>query len=219
MFAETHTNSIIGRRRHYHTFGMQMPGRTWYGNADQYRYGYNDKEKDRDLSSGASDFGMREYDDRIGRFTSLDPFKCLVPNKSPFVFAGNSPLLFIDQAGGFMIDATTGGTLKQRAKLEKTLRAIHQLANRNKSLTNPIIKEFIDQAGLPADQSGVDAALRILSYGSGPVVVITKEKKLGSWGRYTSGDNFVRINNKLLDDDGSKAGNEDYVGDDYNLDT
>ena len=107
----------------YYAFGQEMPGRTWYGTADKYRYEFNGKETDKETSSGASDFGMREYDDRLGRFFTLDPYKKLDACTSPYAFAGNSPIAFVDEEGGFRI-AANKGTSQQRKKLTTLIRLV-----------------------------------------------------------------------------------------------
>lgn len=77
-----------------------MPGGQY--NNLLYRYGFNGKEKDDAIkgSPGSSlDFGARIYDSRIGRWLSLDPFAEKYPACTPFAFAANAPILFIDPNG------------------------------------------------------------------------------------------------------------------------
>jgi RHS repeat-associated protein len=45
------------------------------------------------------DFGARIYDPRVGRFLSLDPMMNRFPWQSPYLFAGNDPIGFIDFEG------------------------------------------------------------------------------------------------------------------------
>ncbi len=63
------------------------------------RKGFIDKEKDQE--SGLGDFGVRKYDDGIGRFTSIDPLTEKMPSWSPYVYSFNSPLVLIDPNGRF----------------------------------------------------------------------------------------------------------------------
>jgi RHS repeat-associated protein len=81
----------------YYPFGMQMPGRKF--SIGGYRYGFNGKENDKDISEGGQDYGMRIYDGRIGRFLSVDPMTKSFPLLSPFQFAANSPIFGIDMDG------------------------------------------------------------------------------------------------------------------------
>jgi RHS repeat-associated protein len=72
--------------------------------AGVYSFGFNGKENDNEVhnATGTSqDFGARMYDNRAGRFLSLDPYAAKEPGESPYGFAGNSPVMFIDQNGEY----------------------------------------------------------------------------------------------------------------------
>ncbi|NEN24145.1 hypothetical protein G3O08_11595 [Cryomorpha ignava] len=45
------------------------------------------------------DFGARIYDSRLGRWLSIDPLYQKYPSISPYNYAGNSPVMFIDIGG------------------------------------------------------------------------------------------------------------------------
>jgi RHS repeat-associated protein len=66
---------------------------------DKYRYGFNGKEKDKDAGEGIQDYGMRIYDNRLGKFLSLDPLSDDYPELTPYQFASNSPIVLIDYDG------------------------------------------------------------------------------------------------------------------------
>ncbi|MDI9364935.1 MAG: RHS repeat-associated core domain-containing protein [Flavobacterium sp.] len=70
---------------------------------DSYRYGFNGKENDKDISEGGQDYGMRIYDSRVGRFLSVDPIAKEYPELTPYQFASNTPIWAID------IDGLEGG--------------------------------------------------------------------------------------------------------------
>ncbi len=82
---------------------MVQPSRK-YDVGSGYRYGFNGKEKDNSTGEGNLDFGARIYDGRIGRFLSVDPLYRESPNLSPYIFAGNNPVKFIDADGLFKLD-------------------------------------------------------------------------------------------------------------------
>jgi RHS repeat-associated protein len=78
---------------------MQMPGRKYSQANTKYRYGFNGKENDKDISEGGQDYGMRIYDVRIAKFLSVDPLTRSYPWYTPYQFAGNSPISNIDLDG------------------------------------------------------------------------------------------------------------------------
>jgi RHS repeat-associated protein len=45
------------------------------------------------------DYGMRIYDPRIAKFLSVDPLTKEYPWYTPYQFAGNNPVKFIDLDG------------------------------------------------------------------------------------------------------------------------
>lgn len=84
----------------YYLGGMGMKGRSYQAGNNSYRYGFNGKENDKDAGEGIQDYGLRIYDSRIGRFLSSDPLTYSFPFYSPYQFAGNTPIQFIDLDGG-----------------------------------------------------------------------------------------------------------------------
>ncbi len=86
---------------HYATFGSPMPTRSWSDPNAKYKYGFNGKEKDNEVNvdGGDYDFGARIYDSRLGRWLSLDPLMGKYAWYTPYQFAGNKPILFIDIKG------------------------------------------------------------------------------------------------------------------------
>lgn len=65
------------------------------------RFGFNGKENDNEVKGegGQQDYGMRIYDSRLGRFLSVDPLTKNFPWYTPYQFAGNSPIAFVDLDG------------------------------------------------------------------------------------------------------------------------
>ncbi|MBY0535574.1 MAG: hypothetical protein K2P88_06970 [Chitinophagaceae bacterium] len=79
---------------------MLMPNRS-YTAGTQFRYGFNGKENDNDVkgTGNQQDYGMRIYDPRIGKFLSVDPLTKTYPWYTPYQFAGNKPVKYIDLDG------------------------------------------------------------------------------------------------------------------------
>ena len=86
-------------RTDYYPFGLEMTGRT---ESMSYRYGFNGKEKDPSgqwSNQTHYDYGFRIYNPTIGKFLSVDPLTKSYPWYTPYQFAGNKPIRFIDLDG------------------------------------------------------------------------------------------------------------------------
>ncbi len=78
---------------------MLMPGRSY--NSAEYRFGFNGKESDDEVSGNANqyDYGFRIYNPRLGKFLSVDPLTYSYPMLTPYQFASNTPIQAIDLDG------------------------------------------------------------------------------------------------------------------------
>jgi len=80
----------------YYPGGAPELGRQ-FNAGSQYRYGFNGKEKDNELEGNSYNFGARIYDPRIVRLYNTDPVT--KASISPYNFAGNNPINFVDPDG------------------------------------------------------------------------------------------------------------------------
>ncbi|HWV69431.1 RHS repeat-associated core domain-containing protein, partial [Chitinophaga sp.] len=95
-----HYEADVASAQDYAPFGMGLDGRGF--DAGRYRYGFNGKENDNEVKGEGNqqDYGMRIYDPRIGKFLSVDPLTKQYPHYTPYSFAGNKPIQYIDIDGG-----------------------------------------------------------------------------------------------------------------------
>ncbi|KOY84270.1 hypothetical protein AD998_21920 [bacterium 336/3] len=79
---------------------MEQPNRQ-YTNSEAYRYGFNGKENDREWGTAGltQDYGFRLYNPAIAKFLSVDPLAPEYPWYTPYQFAGNMPIKYIDLDG------------------------------------------------------------------------------------------------------------------------
>ncbi len=129
-------------------FGMMMPGREYQ--AQPSRFGFNGKENDHDVKGfgNQQDYGMRIYDTRIGKFLSVDPIAIYYPELTPYQFASNGPIQYIDLDGleaalpayakGADYDPERPAWIRE----QKTSKQNQQLA-RNMLLTVPIATAIV----------------------------------------------------------------------------
>jgi len=84
--------------------GMLMDGRSYNAGQADARYKFVGNE--RDVETGFDYLGDRSYDSRIGRLLSVDPFASKDPSRSPYSYAANNPIVFVDINGDSL--AVTG---------------------------------------------------------------------------------------------------------------
>lgn len=88
----------ILQEHHYYPFGMKLDvPATQVGQSNDYTY--NGKEMNGDFGLDLHDYGARWYDASIGRFHTTDRFQEMYPDNTPYHYALNNPIAFIDMNG------------------------------------------------------------------------------------------------------------------------
>lgn len=82
-------------------YGKSYGTNAIYNAEDDYRYGFNGMEKEKNISSSGNtfDFGARVYDSEFPIFGKPDPLESKFPYKSPYIMASNNPIWAIDVEG------------------------------------------------------------------------------------------------------------------------
>ena len=91
----------IQEEKHYYPFGMELddPWRTPQGFFGDDFHGYNGKELVSDVGIDWMPYGARFYDAQLGRFTGVDSLAEAYPYQSPYAYADNNPIKYIDFMG------------------------------------------------------------------------------------------------------------------------
>lgn len=97
----------------YSPFGAPLAGRSYTAPNTNYRFGFNGKENDDEVKGDGNqqDYGMRIYDNRLGRFLSVDILTQSYPWNSTYAFAENDVISCIDLDGLEKLKAIDGVTM------------------------------------------------------------------------------------------------------------
>jgi RHS repeat-associated protein len=93
-------SSPIVQETHYDPWGLELTGLGFqYGGIKANKYLYNGKELIEDNGLQYYDYGARMYDPAIGRWGVHDPLAEKARRQSPYNYALNNPMRFIDPDG------------------------------------------------------------------------------------------------------------------------
>ncbi|MFG4002093.1 RHS repeat-associated core domain-containing protein [Flavobacterium aquidurense] len=89
----------IKEASNFYPFGLKQEGYNTIKTGVENKYKYNGKELQDELGLNFYDYRARNYDPALGRWMNIDPLAEMSRRFSPFAYALNNPVYFIDPDG------------------------------------------------------------------------------------------------------------------------
>jgi RHS repeat-associated protein len=113
----------------YYPFGLAFNSYSREHSLKQ-NYLFGGKEIQDELDLGWEDFHARQYNPSIGRFNSVDPASDIMRRYSPYNFAFDNPMRFIDPDGMTPAEVGEGSVTVDRKKYDKHGRQLKKISFR-----------------------------------------------------------------------------------------
>ncbi|PQJ15318.1 RHS repeat domain-containing protein, partial [Aureicoccus marinus] len=125
-FSDSDNNGTpeIVEENNYYPFGHKHQGYNSQsypnGNNSALKFSYNGKEEQTELNLDWYDYGARNYDAAIGRWMNIDAAAQEAFDLTPFRYAANNPVYFVDPDGLFEFKFKVNDNGERRLYLEKS---------------------------------------------------------------------------------------------------
>jgi RHS repeat-associated protein len=156
-FTVSDTRGRIIEEDHYYAFGLKIAGISSVKFGDEHegmlanKNLYNDKELFDDADLNWYDYGFRNYDAQIGRFTQLDPLTWDYPELTNYQYASNDPIANIDidglEGGSALSAIPTGAMAVEKSLAPVVIKATLKTAKSAGSSFFSVAGSFLSKAG------------------------------------------------------------------------
>ncbi|MBS4057578.1 MAG: hypothetical protein KGZ82_09715, partial [Bacteroidales bacterium] len=162
--AGTNNNTLVHQSNEYYPFGMVLTknATSSQGIVVPNKYKYNGKEE-QEMPGKWLDYGARFYDPQLGRWHSVDPMADSAYSWTPYRYAFNNPISFIDPDGMFEIDKKT------QEKYPELTKYLQGLVDTWNSKSNEFKQAFYETSGMNEEQT-----IEMLTFGCGPKLEVTE---------------------------------------------
>jgi RHS repeat-associated protein len=129
----THTKSPVVQTDDYYPYGLTF-NRVQREDAVENRFLFNGKEVQNELGLGWFDYGARMYMPELGRWGAIDPLAEKYMPVSPYAYALDNPLIFVDHDGKDVIPTVSVNYLQ----VTRSLSTVHDLGSTYVSNIAPV---------------------------------------------------------------------------------
>ena len=181
--------SEITQENHYYPFGLNMEG-TWCNTPSitDTKYQYNGKELNDDFGLGWMNYGSRNYDATIAKFTSYDAMSEVNKHLSPYNYCDGNPVAYIDVNGYFKLDPETA---KLFPNLVTFLTALPQIYKDKPEAFKSAFRKYSKLTDIEI--------MKLLTYGDGPTLILDDLKLIrnGVNGKTSSGETIIVLDYRI----------------------